>query len=154
MSCLPVLSIIEYPNGSNSSKSDWHMYVMFDYSKNKYFVTGKRGSDKHCYNFYFDCTRGLTHFIQHSMDLHNKQVRLSYEMYGFDTDNHPDFLNYNFYDFEYIFDSQKYELFAYDNEKHNSKALHKLLHMLECSSFELKSFDTKYDNYVYESTYY
>jgi hypothetical protein len=161
MSCLPVLSIIEYPNGSNSSKSDWHMYVMFDYSKNKYFLTGKRRSDKHCYNFYFYCDRSLIHFIQYSMDVKNTQVRLSYEMYGFDTDNHPDFLNYNFYDFKNIFDSQKYELFAYDNEKHNHKMLHRLLDMLEFSSHEVvkSSHDDyghgydDYDEYGLESAY-
>lgn len=148
MSCLPVLSIIEYPNGM-SRKRDWHMYIMFDYSKNKYFVTGNRLNDKHCYNFYFDCTRGLAKFIQYSMDINNKYISLTYEMYGLDTDNHYDFLNYNFYDFNYFFD-KKYELFAYDNEKHNCKTLEKFLHMLECSSFDLKKDDGYEFNYQYE----
>jgi hypothetical protein len=143
MSCLPVLSVIEYPQGNNF-KRDWKMYVMFDYEKDKYFLTGNRLSDKHCYNFYFDCTKSLIDFIQYSMDINNKQACISYEMYAFDKDDHYDFLNYNFYDFEYIFAVRTHELFAYDNEKHNSKKLYKLLHMLDASSYVVKTIEDDY----------
>jgi hypothetical protein len=121
-----VLKIVEQDVDLN--RPDTTLYILYDKITSRYVIRGQRNDTKEdacTYSYECEFANDLVDFLEFLLDRTNT---FSYILYNYD--NLPSSSNEITFEFLKEYDSRKYELSGYDNQKFKRKVILKNLRML------------------------